>query len=121
LSGLFVYLKLHVDDYRSGVEELEKIGSEQNMAFNNLKVDILIDQKQHEDAIVLLQKLIAKDKGNIINQLKLAQLYCNFCKHDYQHCEDAIWQLNAIIASDSTNVTAKKMLENLNDFLEVKL
>lgn len=120
LSGLFVYLKWNIDDYQKGVEELNEMGSEKNRIIYNMKVDVLLDQKQPEDAILLLQKMIAKDKANISNQLKLAQIYCNLCKKDLEHCEDAIWQLNTILANDSTQVIAKELLKDLNGFLEVK-
>ena len=120
LSGLLVYLKWNIDDYNRGVEELKIIGSVNNMEVNNAKVNLLLDINRPEDAIEMMLKMIEVDKDNLLNQLKLAKLYCNSCKHDYTHCEDALWQLNTIIASDSTILPAQELLKDLNKFLEVK-
>ncbi len=120
LSGLAVYLKWNIDDYNRGVEELNKIGSEQNLAINAQKVNLLIDKQHPEEAIDLLLKMVEVDNNNLLNRLKLATLYCETCKHDYSHCEEALWELNFIIKADSTIVPAKVLLEDLNKFLDVK-
>ena len=120
LSGLAVYLKWNIDDYNRGVDELNKIGSEKNMAVNAQKVNLLLDEQHPEEAIDLLLKMVEVDNSNLLNRLKLATLYCETCKHDYSHCEEALWELNFIIKADSTNVPAKVLLEDLNKFLDVK-
>lgn len=120
LSGLAIYLKWNIDDYNRGVDELNNIGSENNMIFNGQKVNLLVDQQHPEEAIDLLLKMVEVDKNNILNRLKLAALYCETCKHNYEHCEDALWELNFILKADSTIAPAKVLLKDLNDFLEVK-
>lgn len=120
LSGLAVYVKWNIDDYNRGVDEINKVGSEKNMAVNAQKVNILLDQQHPEDAIDLLIKMVEVDNSNLLNRLKLATLYCETCKHDYSHCEEALWELNFIITADSTITPAKVLLKDLNNFLEVK-
>ncbi len=120
LSGIAIYLKWNIEDYNRGVEELNQIGSEKNMVVNTQKVNYLIDQQQPNDAIDLLLKMMEVDGKNMVHRLKLAALYCETCKHDYEHCEEALWQLNFIIKADSTIAPAKVMLKDLNNFLDVK-
>lgn len=120
LSGIAIYVKWNLDDYNRGVDELSKVGSEKNMAVNAQKVNVLVDKEHPEEAIDLLLKMVEVDKENLLNRLKLATLYCETCKHDYNHCEEALWQLNTIIVSDSTILSAQEMLKDLNKFLEVK-
>ena len=114
------YVKWNFDDYQKGVDELNQIGSEKNMFVNQAKVNHLIDQKHPSDAIALLIKMLEVDNSNLVNRLKLAQLYCESCKHDYLNCEEALWELNSILEMDSTIVPAQVLLNDLNEFLSVK-
>ena len=109
-----------MDDYQRGVKELNEIGSEKNMLVNQAKVANLIDIQHPEDAILLLTKMVEVDGANLINRLKLAQLFCDACKLDYTHCEEALWELNTIIKADSTLTLAKTLKLDLEEFLTVK-
>jgi hypothetical protein len=120
LGGLAIYVKWNIDDYNRGVDEINKIGSEKNMAVNAQKVNLLLDAQLPKDAIDLMLKMVELDQNNLLNRLKLATLYCETCKHDYANCEEALWELNFIIKADSTIAPAKVLLKDLNKFLEIK-
>lgn len=120
LSGFIYYTQQMVVDYNKGMEQVETKGTSENAKVMVAKASVLAQRGDTKDAIDLMLKTIEENPKNLQPQLKLAQLYVINCKEHEENCEDALWQLNVILKIDSTNATAKQLLQEIKVYTHPK-
>jgi len=118
--GILFYFQFYMNEY----VHFQKIEAQENKTqqLTTAQEEILfyVGTDNLDQATIKLKKLIDTENTNIEARFKLAQLYFEMCKSDYENCPDCEWQLQIILKQDSTYYLAKDLLKQVELLIGTK-
>ncbi len=118
LIGIILYFQFYINEY----VHYQKLEAKENLQLTTTQEEILyyIGTDNLDQATLKLKKLIDSENTNIEARFKLAQLYFEMCKSDYENCPECEWQLHIILKQDSSFFLAKDLLKQVELLIGTK-